>query len=474
MDNPTTAEKSSPVVADILSPAQPIPDDGLKNFGEVRETREVFKAHVDGVEFRTVSWQRAAILFLKIQFAMSILAVPSALAALGAVGGALSIVGWGTLNAYTALLIGDFRHRHPECHTMVDMFGILWGRFGAEIVGFQLLLQQVLVAAAGTLSISTALNALSNHGACTVVFNLVAAVIVTFFSSVRTFSKLGWLTWFGFFTFFVAVFIFTVAVTQQDRPAAAPQEGPFDLGWRSISYPDFVTGMVATANLFLSESGSSMYIPIIAEMRKPSHYRKAIIVAGVVVTILYLTISLVIYRWCGVWLTTPVFGSAGTLFKKISYGVALPGLIIGNGIYQHVAAKYAFVRILRNSDHLQKNTVVHWSTWIGVNVSLGVLAFIMCECVPILNYLLGLAGTLCAAPFSLIYPVLLWMYDMKSIQTGKSHRVFYSLHVFIAVVGVYMVIGGTYSMIRQIISAFADGTIGGVFECADNSGTIAR
>lgn len=94
-----TAEKSSPDVADILSPAQPIQDDGLKNFGEVRETREVFKAHVDGVEFRTVSWQRAAILFLKIQFAMSILAVPSTLAALGAVGGALSIVGWGTLNA---------------------------------------------------------------------------------------------------------------------------------------------------------------------------------------------------------------------------------------------------------------------------------------------------------------------------------------------------------------------------------------
>lgn len=96
--NPTT-EKSSSVVADVLSPTQPIPEDGLKDFGEVRETREVFKAHVDGVAFRTVSWQRATILFLKIQFAMSILAVPSALAALGAVGGALSIVGWGALNA---------------------------------------------------------------------------------------------------------------------------------------------------------------------------------------------------------------------------------------------------------------------------------------------------------------------------------------------------------------------------------------
>ena len=64
-----------------------------------REAHEVFKLTEDGgVDFRTVSWQRATIVFLKIQFAMSILSVPGALATLGAVGGALSIVGWDALN----------------------------------------------------------------------------------------------------------------------------------------------------------------------------------------------------------------------------------------------------------------------------------------------------------------------------------------------------------------------------------------
>ena len=63
-----------------------------------REAHEVFKFTEDGVEFRTVSWQRASIIFLKIQFAMSILSVPAAVATLGAVGGALSIIGWAALN----------------------------------------------------------------------------------------------------------------------------------------------------------------------------------------------------------------------------------------------------------------------------------------------------------------------------------------------------------------------------------------
>jgi len=70
---------------------------------EKREAYEIFKLTDDGVDFRTVSWQRATIIFLKIQFAMSILSVPGSMAVLGAVGGALSIVGWDVLNTCTHL-----------------------------------------------------------------------------------------------------------------------------------------------------------------------------------------------------------------------------------------------------------------------------------------------------------------------------------------------------------------------------------
>ena len=126
------------------------------------------------------------------------------------------------------------------------MCGLLWGRIGRELVSIQFLVAQIIVTAAGIVSISTALNALSNHGACTVIFSFVAAVLITGFSSVRTFSRLGWLTWIGFFTFFVAVFIFVVAVTQQNRPAAAPQSGHFELGWTAIAHPTFAIGITAS------------------------------------------------------------------------------------------------------------------------------------------------------------------------------------------------------------------------------------
>lgn len=69
---------------------------------------EVFRETSEGVNFRSVSWQRATVLFLKIQFAMSILAVPSSLGTLGAVGGALSIVGWQSLNTCMILVFVYF------------------------------------------------------------------------------------------------------------------------------------------------------------------------------------------------------------------------------------------------------------------------------------------------------------------------------------------------------------------------------
>jgi hypothetical protein len=66
---------------------------------------------------------------------------------------------------------------------------------------------------------------------------------------------------------YVAVFIVVVGVTQRDRPAAAPQEGEFELGYHVIAYPSFMAGMTAAATIFVSSAGTSAFLPVISEMR---------------------------------------------------------------------------------------------------------------------------------------------------------------------------------------------------------------
>lgn len=78
----------------------------------------------------------------------------------------------------------------------------------------------------------------------------------------------------------------------------------------------------------------------------------------------YLSFSLIVYRWCGQWVASPSLGSAGQTVKMVAYGIGMVGLLASAVIYLHVAAKYLFVRFLRNSKHLQSNSVVHWATWL--------------------------------------------------------------------------------------------------------------
>lgn len=98
----SASDKKAPADSCVDSIAAPLPDALVAaEKAEISETREIFHDSDDGVKFRTVSWQRATVIILKIQFAMGILSVPGALATLGAVGGALSIVGWMALNTCT-------------------------------------------------------------------------------------------------------------------------------------------------------------------------------------------------------------------------------------------------------------------------------------------------------------------------------------------------------------------------------------
>lgn len=67
------------------------------------EEHEVFQK--DGeVNFRTVGWPRASVIFLKVIFATGVLSIPTAMVSLGAIGGALNVIGFGMLNTYSGVI----------------------------------------------------------------------------------------------------------------------------------------------------------------------------------------------------------------------------------------------------------------------------------------------------------------------------------------------------------------------------------
>ncbi|KAK8048368.1 hypothetical protein PG994_010098 [Apiospora phragmitis] len=433
---------------------------------------EVFKRQEGQVDFRTVSWIHASVIFLKIIFATGVLTIPSAMYVLGAFPGAVNVLGWQFLNTYCAIVQGNFRNAHAGCHSIADMAHVVGGRWLREVAGVFFLVTYAIVGASGIFGASVALNALSGHALCTNSFMLVATAMVFILSSARKFEKIAWLTWIGFFSVFIAVFIVVVGVTTRDRPAAAPQTGDYDFGYHVIGNPTFVAAITSVATIFCSGAGTSAFLPVMSEMKRPRDYNKAVYLCMGIVTAAYLSFSLVVYRWCGKWVASPSLGSAGDTIKKVAYGVGIVGLLVSACLYIHVAAKYLFVRMLRNSPHLQKNSVAHWTLWLGCTLGMSVVGFLVASGIPIFNYLLALAGSLTFAPLALGLPGYLWVYDHGHYRTGKHWQVLvYYLNWLMIGLAVFLTIGGTYGVVQNIIDAYARGEIDKAFSCKDNSGS---
>lgn len=207
-----------------------------------------------------------------------------------------------------------------------------------------------------------------------------------------------------------------------------------------------------------------------SEMRNPREYKKAVNWCMGLVTAAYVSFSLVVYSYAGKWVASPSLGSAGPTVKKLSYGIGLIGLCVSGALYVHVSAKYIFVRILRNSKHLQSNSFIHWGTWLGSVAGMSIVSFLIASGVPIFNYLLSLAGSIAFAPLALGLPGWLWIYDHADYWKGTLwQKTLYVLHVVLILISIFLTIGGTYGVIVQILDAYREGLIDSAFSCADNS-----
>lgn len=118
----------------------------------------------------------------------------------------------------------------------------------------------------------------------------------------------------------------TIAVGLQDRPAEAPQFGEWDLIVVAVGSPTFAQAMNAIATVVLAFAGTPAFYPVIAEMKDPRDYNKAMGLCQIVVTLVYTIVGVVVYTFCGQYVANPALGSAGPLLKRIAYGIAMPAL----------------------------------------------------------------------------------------------------------------------------------------------------
>ncbi|KAF2621067.1 hypothetical protein BU25DRAFT_416409 [Macroventuria anomochaeta] len=430
-------------------------------FGEISE---------DGPNYRAVGWKGTAVLMLKTQIGLGVLSIPAVFHSLGLIPGVLVILIIAGMTSWSNYIVGVFKLAHPDVYGIDDVGRKLFGRVGYELFGVTFALYWIFVAGSGMLGISTALNALSSHGACTAIFVAVAAIAGFSLGSIQTLGKISWLAWIGVVSILSAILILTVSVGVQDRPADAPvTSGPFKSDFELFGSPTAADAFASISSIVFAYAGTPAFFNIVSEMREPRHYTRALIVCQGTMTAVYIAIGCVVYYYCGSYVSSPALGSAGHLMKKVCYGIALPGLLVSTTLFVHFAAKYFFMRILRGSQHLTRNTPTHWITWIGCTAGNAIVAYIIASAIPVFGGLVSLVGALLGTLMSIQPMGCMWLYDhWRDARTGKW-MFMVGWCAFMIIGGWFLTIAGTYGSIVGIINSYNASGGSAAWSCADNS-----
>ncbi|KAL6247140.1 hypothetical protein RBB50_005483 [Rhinocladiella similis] len=409
-----TAEKTEstvlPVESDSL-PGEILEDDG-----------EVFKDNADHAKFRALGLIPTIIVLIKLCFATGVLSIPAALGVVGYGPGVILLALWSALTMYYAFVMYQFRMKYKGIHNIVDAAMLMGGPIAREATGALFLLTWtqvlpppphlkrdvcILCTGSGFVGLSQGLKILANGKGCSIVWTLVAAIATGILSSIRTLGKLAILTWIGFASIFTAVFIVVVGVTTIERPAAAPKEGPFDLGVISVGHPGFVAGLVAALNLFSGFGSTSTFMPVMAEMKVPRMFPKALFISQGLLVACYISFGLVVYVYCGVYVASPSLASAGGTLEKVAYGISIPGFIMTSTLWTHVAAKF------------------------------------------------------------LVIPGFMGLYMQRgNYRSSKKVMALCALHCVTVAGGSFMAIAGTYTTIQSIVDAYASDSVARAFTCS--------
>ncbi|GAA5889893.1 hypothetical protein JCM6882_004357 [Rhodosporidiobolus microsporus] len=449
----------------------------LVSVQEEVEIDDVFGAQggKETVNYRTASWPSTSILMIKSQIGLGILSVPYSFQTLGLAPGIICTLCLWTMTMWSGWYMGEFKLKHPQVYSLSDAGRLMAGRFGEEFVGVMYWLCCIPSTSSALVAMSTALNAMSMHGACTAIFVAVSAIAIYPAASLRTLENIRYITWVGLIGIGSALLLLMISVCVQ-RPSLAPQTGPLDLDIQMWGKPTFAAAFNAISTLFFAWTANVGFIPYASEMRNPRDFRKAILVSQPTILAVFLTIGIVVYMKAGQYVASPSLGTAGVLIKRIAYGLALPGLYFTGTIYIHLPAKWMMVRILRNSHHLNHSTPKHWVTWLGCTFFCLVIAYLISQAVPVFSGLTGLIAALVSAPVCLHMPALMYLYDNRSFFKTRSDRTPLAwagvvLNIVLLLMASLLLVAGTYGSCVDIANSYRNG-VSKPFNCADNSGSV--
>lgn len=419
---------------------------------EERRDMEKQKAAEGNAHFHRLGWKRLTVVLIVEAIALGCLSLPSAFATLGMVAGTILTVGIGLVAIYTSYIVGQVKLAFPEVSHYADAGRLMMGRFGYELVGVMFSLQLIFLVGSHCLTGTIAFLNLSDNGACSLVFGVVSAIILLIVAVPPSFAEVAILGYIDFVSIALAVGITIIATGIK---ASDSDGGLSSVAWSAWPKDDlsFTDAFIAITNIVFAYSFAVCQFSFMDEMHTPRDFVKSIWALGLIEIAIYTLTGALVYAFVGPEVKSPALLSAGNLISKVAFGIALPVIFISGSINTTVVARYIHGRVYKDSVIRFINTKMGWITWLVLITIITIVAWVIAEAIPFFNDLLSISSSLFISGFTFYFPAIMWfMLIRKGPWYSKANLPLSIANGIIFIIGMIVLVGGTYASIDDIVS----------------------
>ncbi|KAF5003624.1 hypothetical protein FDECE_9829 [Fusarium decemcellulare] len=433
---------------------------------EERRDMEKQKAAEGNAHFHRLGWKRLTVVLIVEAIALGCLSLPSAFATLGMVAGTILTVGIGLVAIYTSHVVGQVKLKFPHVSHYADAGKLMMGKFGYELVGVMFSLQLIFLVGSHCLTGTIAFLNLSDNGACSLIFGVVSAIILLIIAVPPSFAEVAILGYIDFVSIILAVGITIIATGVKSSEAAG---GLSSVDWSAWPKDDlsFTDAFIAITNIVFAYSFAVCQFSFMDEMHTPQDYVKSIWALGLIEIVIYTLTGALVYAFVGQDVQSPALLSAGTLISKVAFGIALPVIFISGSINTTVVGRYIHGRMYKDSIIRFINTKMGWVTWLALITVITVVAWVIAEAIPFFNDLLSISSSLFISGFTFYFPAVMWfMLIREGPWHSKKNLPLSIANAIIFLIGMIVLVGGTYASIDDIALKFRNGEVRSPFTCA--------
>lgn len=471
-DAPSTAvspapDGSSDQAAEKHAPKAQL-DDGI-----VEQVNGPYRGEVPKPVQRTLGFLGAFFNMIAYSIALGILSIPMVVATIGMVPFVLLCCLFSFVTWYIGYNYWHIAMMYPGVQNLQQVGELIFGPVGGVVFAviqgiFSIFLQGNHVLLGGYAFYYLGWEA------CMIIMVFVFTIISFVFTlprSYRLFSAFAAISFTSIFTVVIIAMIASGVAGPQNRDPGEPPKHIYAFGASPRIPHDFLDGVLGVTNVFVSFGAIPAYLPVIAEMKRPKDFHRSLILLVAVSFIMYVIVGCIMNYNLGQYTTSPSLGSLSNVMIKISYGLALPTILVAGCASGQVTGKMLMINVFAGSRRRYlHNKLVTWTAWILINVASWAIGFVLAEVIPFFSTFLGLEASLFWSIFFMFAPMFyLWRHQFDYWDHWRNRLGFLVALIMIGIAG-FLCVAGTWSAAISIRDLYKTGNVGSPFSCEMPSG----